>query len=116
MLSEAWEALMDAPTSRNAADGMNGDDPSLRGGKAVTVDGAGEDRGEGDAAPRRMASRAIKVVACAVGSPARCMNRSSCPLLLDCEEHGRQVRKRVQMKVRRNNIIDQHTRVVVTSR
>lgn len=60
-MSEAWEALIGDATSRNAADGEKGEHVSLRTANAATADGVGEESGDGDgdAAPRRIASGAM---------------------------------------------------------
>ena len=57
VLSEAWEALKGDATSRKAADGEKGEEVSFRTAKAATVDGVGDERGEGEVAPGRKASR-----------------------------------------------------------
>lgn len=59
VLSEAWEALGGEAASRNPGDSEKGDEVSFLTAKAATADGVGDDRGEGDVAPRLKASRAI---------------------------------------------------------
>lgn len=61
MLSEAWDALNGDATSRKAADGENGEEVSFRTANAATVEGVGDERGEGEVAPGRKASRAMAV-------------------------------------------------------
>lgn len=79
MLSEAWEALKGEATSRKAADAAKGEDVSLRTANAATADGVGEDKGEGDVAPRLRGSRAMLSVAKPSGSPdCACLWTYSC--------------------------------------
>lgn len=63
VLVEAWEALNGdgEATSRSAAVDKNGDAVSLRTANAATVDGVGEESGDGDAVPRLVGSRAMTV-------------------------------------------------------
>lgn len=62
VLSEACEALIEDATSRKAGDGAKGKDVSFRTAKAATVDGVGDERGEGEVAPGRNVSRAIAAI------------------------------------------------------